>query len=175
MRTEDSEKLALLWTAAQTEVSAFIRMLVVDPDATQDLLQQVAVKAVRNFATYDPTRPFIPWAIGIARNEVLAWRRGRATDRHVFDETLIEQAAELFEQLVDDQRPRRAALRRCLEEVVEARGRQALELYYQEGQKCPAIASIMAMTAGAVRMLLSRSREALRRCVERRLSTQGGE
>jgi len=175
MRTEDSEKLALLWTAAQAEVSAFIRMLVVDPDATQDLLQQVAVKAVRNFATYDPARPFVPWAIGIARHEVLAWRRGRATDRHVFDDALIEQAALVFEQLADDQRGRRTALRLCLEEAVEARGRQALELYYQDGQKCPAIARTMAMTAGAVRMLLCRSREALRRCVERRLGAQGGE
>jgi DNA-directed RNA polymerase specialized sigma24 family protein len=47
-----------------------------------------------------------------------------------------------------------------------------IELRYRRGMKSQAIADEMTLSSGAVRMLLCRVRETLRRCIERRLAAQ---
>ena len=172
MRSGDAEQLAVLWTTAQGEVAAFLRS-VVDASAVQDLLQQVAVKLVRNFDRYDPSRPFTPWAIGVAKYEVLAWRRRQATDRHRFGDEIVERVADAFAHAAaDEETPLREALHYCLQRV-EGRGREALDLYYGQGQKSDDVADALHVSSGAVRMLLCRVRETIRRCIQQRIAAEG--
>ncbi len=173
MIPQKAEQLAVLWTANQPEVAAFLASVLHDRDVVDELLQLVAVKVVRNFDRYDSSRSFIAWAIGIAKNEVLAWRRKQATDRHRFGEALVDRIADLFEQFDEESRPERAALEKCLQES-EGRGREAIELYYAGELKTADVAKEMSMAPGALRMLLCRTRESLRRCIERRILSQGG-
>ena len=56
-----------LWTIAQPTVSAFIGSLVREIRDRDDVLQDVAVAFMSSFASYDATRPFMAWVIGIAR------------------------------------------------------------------------------------------------------------
>ena len=83
------EDLTLYWTAAQRAVAAFLRTLISDPNDCQDVLQQVAVVVVRKFHEFDRTRSFNAWTIGIAKQEVLAMRRRRRTDRLVFSDAMV--------------------------------------------------------------------------------------
>ena len=175
MHSADAEKLAQLWTASQSEVAAFVRALVRDATEADDVLQQVAVQLVRNFDRYDPLRPFTAWAIGIAKNEVLAWRRKLATDRHVFSDSIVELVAAGFENSAlensaEDDGPRRQALSECYDEALEDRGREAIDMYYQHGLKSPEIGRRLSISPGAARKLLSRSRELLRKCIDARLA-----
>ena len=172
MTPQETEQLAVLWTAAQREVAAFIASLVHDRDQVDELLQLVAVKVVRNFDRYDSGRSFTAWVIGIAKNEVLAWRRKQATDRHRFGEALVDRIAGQFEQLAEESRPEQAALEKCLQES-EGRGREAIELYYARNLKTADAAKEMSMSPGALRMLLCRTRESLRRCIEQNTSSRG--
>ena len=57
-------------------------------------------------------------------------------------------------------------------EELKGRSRRVIDLRYRRGLKSLAIAEEMALSAGAVRMLLCRVREALRRCIERRVARQ---
>lgn len=170
MHAENAERLAQLWTAAQPDVAAFVRTLIRDPDQAQDVLQQVAVQLVRNFDRYDAQRPFTPWAIGVAKHEVLAWRRKRATDRHIFTDAMVDRVAEAYDQLLDDDGLRRRALDECIGEALDVQGREAIGLFYGRGLKSPEIGRQLSMSAGAVRKLLCRSRELLRKCVDARLA-----
>src|SRR5205085_11197731 len=133
----------------------------------------VAVVLVRKFDGYDRRVPFVAWAIRAARYEVLYHRRQRATDRHVFDDELVEQITAAHERLADEVTPAEQALRECLKGV-SGRARRAIDLHYGEGLKPAAVARELGVEAGAARMLLLRARASIRDCVERRLAAGGG-
>ena len=53
------------------------------PHQAEDLLQNVACVLHVKFSMYEASRPFGPWALGIARLEVLKWRQQRASPAFV--------------------------------------------------------------------------------------------
>jgi len=172
MTHQQSEQLAVDWISAQRVVGAFIGSLIPDFHAAEDLLQRVAVAVVRKYAEYDPQRPFTSWAIGIAKYEVLAYRRQHATDRHLFDERLLETVADRYCRFGSEFSSVSQALRDCLQEV-GGRARRALELRYAEDLKPARLAEELGMTDGAARVLLSRARAVIRECIQRRLAAAG--
>lgn len=169
MQPQQAEKLAALWAASQSTVSAFIRTLMPDFQQADEVLQRVAVTLVRKYDQYDESRPFAAWAIGVAKFEVLYYRRERATDRHLFGDDIVEQIASRYEALAEESDPLRDALKTCLDKLA-GRSRQVVELRYRRSLSSAAIAAEMQLSSGAVRMLLSRVRDSLRRCIERRIS-----
>jgi RNA polymerase sigma-70 factor (ECF subfamily) len=172
MQPHEAEQFAALWTAAQPTIAAFVRSLIPDYQQADEVLQRVAVTLVRKFASYDQSRPFTAWAVGVAKYEVLYYRRERATDKHLFGDEIVEQIAVRYELLADDVDPVRDALQQCLDQL-KGRSKRVIELRYRRGMKSRAIADEMTLSAGAVRMLLCRVRETLRRCIERRAGRQG--
>jgi RNA polymerase sigma-70 factor (ECF subfamily) len=171
MRPEKAERFAALWTAAQSTIASFIRTLISDSQQADEVLQRVAVTLVRKFDQYDESRPFAAWAVGVAKFEVLYFRRERATDKHLFGDDIVEQIASRYELLAEDADPVREALRQCVEQLT-GRSRRVIDLRYRRGMKSLAIADEMELSPGAVRMLLCRVRDSLRRCIERRVPRQ---
>jgi RNA polymerase sigma-70 factor (ECF subfamily) len=171
MQPQQAEQFAALWTAAQPTIAAFIRTLLPDYQQADEVLQRVAVTLVRKFDHYDQSRPFAAWAVGVAKYEVLYYRRERATDKHLFGDEIVEQIASRYELLAEEVDPVREALRLCLDQL-KGRSKRVIELRYRRGMKSQAIADEMTLSSGAVRMLLCRVRETLRRCIERRLGAQ---
>jgi RNA polymerase sigma-70 factor (ECF subfamily) len=171
MQTHQAEQFAALWTAAQPTVAGFIRTLIPDYLQADEVLQRVAVTLVRKFDQYDSSRAFTAWAVGVAKYEVLYFRRERATDKHLFGDDIVEQIASRYEVLAENVDPMREALRHCLEKL-EGRSKRVIELRYRRGLKSAAIADEMRLSSGAVRMLLCRVRETLRNCIERRVASQ---
>jgi len=135
------------------------------------VLQRVAVTLVRKFDKYDPSRSFTAWAVGFAKFEVLYFRREKATDKHLFGDDVVEQIAVRYEDLAEEVDPVREALSKCLEQL-KGRSKRVIELRYRRGMKSSRIADEMMLTSGAVRMLLCRVRQSLRRCIERRTGRQ---
>ncbi|HEX3598705.1 MAG TPA: sigma-70 family RNA polymerase sigma factor [Lacipirellulaceae bacterium] len=171
MQSHQAEQFAVLWTAAQPTISAFIRTLIRDFQQADEVLQRVAVTLVRKYDQYDPSRPFGAWAIGVAKYEVLYFRRERATDKHLFGDDIVEQIASRYELLAEEVDPVREALKLCLDELT-GRSKKIIELRYSNGMRSNAIAQELVLSPGAVRMLLCRVREKLRRCIERRTIRQ---
>ena len=73
-------------------------------------MQEVAIVLWRKFDELEQPDRFRPWAFGVARYEVLAWRRDKAQDRHVFGENLSGILADKFEASNLDQDKRIPAL-----------------------------------------------------------------
>jgi RNA polymerase sigma-70 factor (ECF subfamily) len=156
---------------AQPSVSAFVHSMVRDYHAAEDILQEVAVVLARKFAEYDETRPFVAWAIGIAKNKVRsAWGR-QARSPLLFDPEVTEKVATACEEMAPELDSRTLALRHCLESIV-GRSRRILGLRYEQGMKPRDIATRLGMNGNAVRAVLFRIRESLRRCIRERLSGQ---
>ncbi|MCI0537700.1 MAG: hypothetical protein L0Z50_21000 [Verrucomicrobiales bacterium] len=66
-----SEQFICLWIAAHPKVASLISGAVPDFDQCQQILQKVALSCLRNFNEYDRQRPFVEWALEIARREIL--------------------------------------------------------------------------------------------------------
>jgi RNA polymerase sigma-70 factor, ECF subfamily len=161
------EELAVHWTGAQRTVAAFVRTLVTDFHESEEVLQRVAVTLVRKYEQYDRSRPFVAWAIGIAKLEALAFLRERGRDRLVFDDGLVAEIAESHEHADETLATAPQFLDECIEEL-DGRARQAIQLRYAGNLRTAQIAREMEISDGAARMLLSRARSLLRKCLEAR-------
>ncbi len=169
MDIRQAEELAARWTKAQPALAAYITSLVPDFHRAEDVLHQVAVVLVRKFAEYDPTLPFEAWAVGIARLEVLKHRRQLATDKHLFDDRLLDMVTDDFVELGGELEERHQALGTCLQRI-KGRFRQVLRWRYFEDLSPSAIAERMKISGEATRVLLHRARGALRKCIDGQLS-----
>lgn len=168
MQQQHTEQLARLWTESQPIVASYIVSLVPNFHQAEDVLQQVAVILVREFDKYDLNRPFLPWAMGIAKNVALKSRRQAALDSvPLLEGELLDRVQTAFEEHADAWAPFRRALQDCLRHQ-GARMRDALRLRYAHDMKPHDVAQQMGITSGAVRVLLHRAREALRKCIKRK-------
>jgi RNA polymerase sigma-70 factor, ECF subfamily len=168
MNAERAERFAILWAEALPALSAFVRSVVPDFQQAEEILQRIAVTLVRKFDQYDAARSFGAWAIGFAKYEVLYYRRERATDKHLFDDELVERIAVGYQRFAVDADPYREALEHCLDRV-DGRSRQAVELRYAHAMDYESVSRKLKLSPGATRMLLCRIRQKLRDCVEQRL------
>jgi RNA polymerase sigma-70 factor (ECF subfamily) len=166
---QDSERLAILWTKAQPVVAAYISSLVPDYHHADDILQQTAVVLVSKFEQYNLTQPFLPWALGIAKREVLKKRRQMARDRHVFTEEFADRLCVAYEKMAGQFDGYAAALGDCVKQLND-RERNVLHLRYSDDLSPTDAADSVQMTPGAMRVLLHRVRESLRMCVQRRMN-----
>ncbi len=167
MTPKEVEELAVHWTGAQRTVAAFVRTLVTDFHQSEEVLQRVAVTLVRKYEQYDRSRPFVAWAIGVAKLEALAFLRQRSKDRLVFDDGLIAVIAESHERAAESFATAPQFLDQCIEEL-DGRSRRAIQLRYGGNLRTAQIADEMKISDGAARMLLSRARSLLRKCLEAR-------
>jgi RNA polymerase sigma-70 factor (ECF subfamily) len=155
-----------LWSLAQPAVSAFITAVLRDFAARDDVLQDVAVAVLESFDSYDQSRPFTPWAIGVARNQIGLHLRNRRRDRQTFDTAAIEGLAAAFEMIPEGESHLLERLRVCVSRL-SSRSRRLCEMRYRDDLKPAAIASAVSMSANGVSKALQRVRQQLRECIER--------
>lgn len=169
LNAQTMQMMAMKWAAAQPAVAAFITSMVPDFHDGEDLIQRTAAAVIEKYEEYDPARPFLPWAIGIARREVLNYRRTRARDRHILNNDAIESVAAAYQDIHEAEwDDSKEALEHCLQRM-QGRSRLALELRYLREMTPAAIAGRLSMNTNAVFVMLHRARAALRKCIERRL------
>lgn len=158
-------------TAAQSALCGCIHaMMAGDPDVP-DVLQETNRVLWRKAATYDPARPFLPWALAVARFEVLAHRKRQARDRLVFDDALVGAIADEFERQSPEGGELRA-LERCLQKLPQAQ-RTLVESRYVEGDSVNVIAARQGRAANAVSAQLYRVRRLLAECLDRTRAAEG--
>ncbi len=167
-----TREVARLWTLAQPAVSAFVASLVRSIHARDDVLQDVAVAVLDSASAYDPSRPFVAWAMGVARNQVRLYLRRQGRDRLVFDQAALDNLERAFAEI----RPRDVRMLDYLGECVallEGRVRRLCELRYTGDLKPAAIAPLLEMSANSVAKGLQRVRALLRECVETKAAVDG--
>lgn len=174
MLEEDQQiRFTQLWTDAQPTVSQYAASLIRDQWAVRDIMQSTSLALVRNFSEYDESRPFLPWALGVAKFEILGHRRNAARNRMICDSEFVEKYTQAWAEIAPQMSDEAAALRHCVGEL-NGRARTIINLRYAESQTSDAIASELGLTAANVRAILRRTRDALLRCVEKQLTLLGG-
>ncbi|XAL98699.1 sigma-70 family RNA polymerase sigma factor [Phycisphaeraceae bacterium D3-23] len=167
-----SEELAVRWTRAQPVVASFIGAVVRDYNDAEDVLQEVAAAAARNYAKSDRDRPFLGWAMGIARHKIADYQRRYYREKLVFNSEVLERIGDACESIADERSERKQALDVCVEKL-QPRGKQMLEMRYTHGLSPTEIGDHVGMSANAVAVSLHRLRTALGECVKRFLAREG--
>ena len=172
MPDHTQEQFTRLWTQAHPAIAGYIAAVVADPHAADDVLQEVALTLLRKFTEYDPARPFTAWAMGVAKTAILSERRDRTRAWSRLRPATVESLEQVWQEVLPTADARRGALSECLGGVT-GRSRDLLALRYEEEVEPQDIAERLGMSAGAVRVALTRVRAALHACIEKRLARGG--
>ena len=121
---DQTRKATRLWTLAQSAVSAFVSSVVRDFQDRDDVLQDVAVAVVESFDRWDSERPFVAWAIGVARNQAGLYLRRRRRDQRVqeIDPQTMDSLTIAFAEVAAEQSPQLEFLRECIDHKAMAEG-----------------------------------------------------
>lgn len=160
-----------LWTLALPAVSAFVTSLVRDFQDRDEVLQDSAIAVMESFDRFDPTKPFVAWAVGIARNQVLLYLRRKGRERFVFDTDAVEALAQAFGEGPSTD-VRLDFLLQCMD-TIERTAREMCRLRYEQDLKPAAIGERLGMAPNAVAKALQRIRDRLRECIERKTAEAG--
>ncbi len=153
---------------AQGRIRAYLLSLVLDKDRANDLLQQTNLVLLQKQSEYQPGSNFIAWAYRIAYFEVLADRRNRQRDRHLFNDAALAVIAARAEDVLDRHDEKSVALEDCLQQL-KADQRDLLIARYRPGSSVEAMARSLGKTPAAISAALYRIRNSLLQCVERKL------
>ena len=160
----NTEEMTLYWTHSQPIVGAYISSAIPSFEDANDVLQSVALAIVRSYHNYNKQTPFTAWAIGVARNEVLHYYRKTGRDRHVFDDDLVKQIADVYQQKSNELPEIKNALELCMSKL-QGRWRQVIDFRYLRGMDARRIGQAFGISQNAVFALLHRIRHSLRECI----------
>ncbi len=169
MQPIDHERFTQCWTQAHSAIAGYVTAVIGDAHAADDVLQDIALVLLRKFPDYDPARPFVAWAMGIAKMQILAQRRDQARSAERFSAQTVDALATTWEELLPQADERSRAMHRCLKQLM-GRSRAMMMLRYREALSPAKIAERLGTTSGAVRTALTRLRTSLHECIQRRLS-----
>jgi RNA polymerase sigma-70 factor (ECF subfamily) len=172
LNEHDQLRFMRLWTAAQPAVAGYVHALVGDRAAAEDIVQETSIVLFRRFAEYQQDRPFIAWAMGIAKFQVLGMRRDDARSRVIFDDDLLARFTESWAELAPQASERSLVLQECIEQLA-SHARRLVRMRYFDDQTAEQIAVRLGGTGAAVRVAIQRIRRQLRDCVDRKLRVEG--
>ncbi|MBL7224382.1 MAG: sigma-70 family RNA polymerase sigma factor [Candidatus Brocadiae bacterium] len=167
----DRDTIFRLLMQHEGEVRAFVGSMLRDRALSDDVFQEVALALWEQADRYDASRPFGPWARGIAANKVLERRRRDRRFPLAFSPETIEAVARAFSRTETDARRELDALEHCFERLPE-RAQQLLALRYEGDLSAGEIARRTDRTLAAIYQALSRARAALEECIRRRLAAE---
>lgn len=170
-QNKTSEAFVRQLTENQPRLYGYVYSLLGDHSRAADVVQETNLVLWRKIDEFDAGKPFLAWALGIARFQVLASLRDQKRDRLMLDAELADQlsgeVARQSEQLEDVRR----SLRDCVQQLAP-RGRELIDMRYFRGLSTSEIATKLDRSLSAIKTGILRVRRDLADCVERRLERE---
>jgi RNA polymerase sigma-70 factor, ECF subfamily len=152
---------------------AYAQAMLRDPGAAEDVVQEAYLVAVKKAEQFEEGTSVLSWCKAIVRLEILKHRSRRHAESKVVQQLLddaIDTAFEKFQQAdtadADEQRHR---LKDCLQ-LLTSRSQQVVAARFRDNLSYQDVADKFEMHIEAVRKLLYRAKQQLRKCMELRPS-----
>lgn len=168
---EHTLQVQTLFVQHQQAVMAFVLSLEPGIHDAEEIVQETFVTASRKASTWTPGTNFLGWACAIARFRTLSFQRDRGRQKCRLAPDVVELLSEHAEEDFSVFQGRVSALRGCLTELAP-KAHELIRLRYHAGQMPELIAVEIGWTVNAVRVALTRARNALRECLEQRERTE---
>jgi RNA polymerase sigma-70 factor (ECF subfamily) len=159
------EEFMTSFITAEPKLRAYAFACGLSREQADDLVQEEALVLWRRYDSYDRTRPFLPWALGVAHHLIQKCRQASHAT-HLLSPEVAEQMAQTCSSLGDEIEQRQGALRNCVEKL-PGHLRSLLALRYGEQRSLAQIAQRLGRGLSATNMALHRIRHVLLECVER--------
>jgi len=156
-----------VYTENYAAVHGYLRARILRSHDTEDLCQEVFLRTFRLLKRYNGSTPIKYWVLGIARNVLREFvRKVRRRKEVAWAELCLD-----LEETIETENPYEDILPLlpvCTLQLTEA-ARDALNLRYMVGLKLQDIAEKMGRSLGAVKVLMHRARQILRRCIQKNI------
>lgn len=128
-------------------------------EVAEDLTSEIFIKALANFAKYDPEKSESAWILTIARNHVINHYRDQkeSVDIDDMEFSLVGSDARKDEVVKDDERRLRDAL-----DQLEKKDREIIELKHLMGYRFKEIGSLLGKSPGSCRIDAHRAMKKLK-------------
>ncbi|MEQ1885127.1 MAG: sigma-70 family RNA polymerase sigma factor [Bryobacteraceae bacterium] len=170
VRDGDDESFGILLSQHRGPVIHFLYRMVQNPSVSEELAQEVFLRVYRSRSTYEPTAKFRTWLYRIATHVALNSIRDRKNEKG--QQSLDVEIADGIAMEVPDHSPtaeqslvreaRVAEIRKAIQTLPE-RQRAAVLLHKYEGMDYAQIGEALGMSESALKSLLFRAYETLRR------------
>jgi RNA polymerase sigma factor (sigma-70 family) len=160
MLAADDKELGKMLVACMPMLRAFVRRRVEDREATNEILQEVSLRALSGEGPLDRAS-FVSWSCGIARHVIgTEWRRRRRVrEEQPIDGPDLDDIRDPVSP-TDQRFDARASLRRAIGDDIE--GVALLFRRYLDGVSGKELATELGLTPSALRMRLMRIRSSAR-------------
>ncbi len=161
-----------LFMEHQGRLLGHILRLMPDYTVAEDILQETALVLWQKFDTFEVDSSFMAWARQIAKNKVLDYiKKSKVRTIVQFDVEVIEALA--AEEPIANDNQYSLALQGCIERL-EDKSKQLIRLRYIKRLKVKEIAGQLGLTPNTLSKYMSRVHCMLRRCIEEKMTLQGG-
>lgn len=173
----DTAAFAEIVQRYRNDVYAYLRTRLLQPTDADDLVQEVFLRCYQGMERFDSSRLMRPYLVGIARNLLRERARQLNSRKEVaWTELCLEldqdaaasdtQHEDADDRLYDDII---GHLPQCLKHL-GSNAREALLLHYRSKLKLTEISERLERSVGAVKLLMYRARQSLKRCLDRQTS-----
>jgi RNA polymerase sigma-70 factor (ECF subfamily) len=157
-----------LFTAHESSIHAYVRRLVYRREDASDVMQKIAIILWKKFDQLKAAKEFRKWSFGVARYEVLAWRRDLARERErlvLSTETIELMAVEMDRKAEQLDLEREAILQHCLNKLKKEQ-RSALQEMYMDESNTPTLAQKFGKSTTGFYQWIYRIRQNLSKCAK---------
>ena len=164
----DKRAFAVLVDLYQQSVYGYLRARLSEPADAEDLCQEVFLRCYLGREKLARATAVGSWLIGIARNLLREHVRRQHRRREVGWTELCLALEQLVGEHKSESHDALNHLPKCLESLGQS-AREAIDLRYRSQLRLAEIAHHLRRSEGAVKLLMHRSRQALKNCLDRRL------
>ncbi|QDU56652.1 RNA polymerase sigma factor CnrH [Aeoliella mucimassa] len=158
-------------TGAQQRLYAYIYTQLGPGPNVDDVLQETNLSLWENADSYDPSRPFMPWAYQFAYNRVRAYRASLSRSRLIFDEKLLAMLHETFTESPLAGDSPLEALQGCVERLSKDQ-KQLLGERYEGERSLTDLAKQLGESITCLTSRLHRIRRDLARCIQGKMAAE---
>ena len=157
----DPNAFRVIAEALDPRLARLFAQLGVPETDRDDLFQETCLRLYRAAGSYDPQRPFLPWALTVARRVMLNWHRAHKPT------VALEEAGDVPAAQREPGAGAESDVWGFARARLSASAYELLWLRYGEDLDTAEIAAVTRRTSVHVRVLLHRARAALAQALER--------
>lgn len=164
---EDKNNFDPLVDRYANKIQKYIARLTGNWPESEDITQEVFIKAYENIASFNPKMKFSSWLYRIAHNESVNFIKKHYRVRHVeFNDEIKNNLSlenDALKKILDEENTR--LIRESLFKL-NAKDQEILELYYFENQSYLEIADILEMSVNSVGPTINRAKQKLKKIID---------
>ena len=152
------------WQELTRRLHIYLLAAVGNHHDAEDLMQRVSAIAMAKQSHFDPDKgSYLNWIFGIARYEILMYKRKKASSPLILQDDILKQLAAAVQPIAETS-DRIRHLNFCLKKLAP-KAQDAIRLCYGEDLSAHQAASKMGLTRKHLNVILYRARLALRQCI----------